>query len=322
MTTSMSAEQTTEHLSGYQNRDWKIVDYHMYEHGRSGLSFRGPAPALVPGEYATCLGAAQTLGCFCRTPFPEILHQKLNIEFVNFGYGGAGPRFYLRHPELLEVVNRGRFAIVQVMSGRSEDNRLFQSNGLEYLVERASGRRLSADEAYRRLLEQHSLDSIPAPAARVLRMFHAPEELRAVLRETRDNWLASYQALFAEITVPIILLWFSKRSPGLHRGKKLVWWWQRYDNVHAMFGKFPQLVNSQMMRVIAPEAAHYVECVSSRGSPQRLIDRFTGEPTTINTSDDRPDFTGVWSYNAYYPSPEMHEDAADLLEPVCRKLLS
>lgn len=311
-----------EHLSGYQARDWKIVDYRMYQHDKSGLSFRGPKPVMKPGEYATCLGAAQTLGCFCEEPFPDLLQQRLGLEFVNFGYGGAGPRFYLRHKSLIDDVNRGKFAVIQVMSGRSEDNSLFQSNGLEYLIDRKSGERISADEAYRRLLADNAPRGLPAPLARAVRMFHAPKEVRQVLSETRANWLANYHELFEAITVPIVLLWISKRRPGLHHTGKLVWWWQRYDNVYSMFGKFPQLVDRPMMRDLAGRVPHYVECVTSRGSPQPLFDRFTGERTTINTADDRPDFGDVWTHNAYYPSPEMQEDAANQLEPVCRGLVT
>ncbi|WP_216671397.1 DUF6473 family protein [Mangrovicoccus sp. HB161399] len=311
-----------EHLSGYQRRDWSIVDYQMYEHAGSALSFRGPAPRLKPGEYATCLGAAQTFGCFCETPFPQILQQTLGFEFANFGYGGAGPRFYLRHPSLIELVNKGRFAIIQVMSGRSEDNSLFRSNGLEYLVERSSGARVAADDAYRQLLETYRPHGLPAPVARALRVFHGPPEVRQLLRETRDNWIENYRALFEAIEVPIILLWISKRRPGLHHSGNVFWWWQRYDNVHAMFGKFPQLVNAGMMNALTGDVAHYVECVSSRGSPQPLYDRFTGERTTVDTANDRPDLSQRWTHNPYYPSPEMHEDAAAMLEQACRAFLS
>lgn len=311
-----------EHLSGYQRRDFAIVDYQMYEHAGSGLSFRGPPPRLAPGDYATCLGAAQTFGCFCEMPFPEILQNRLGIEFANFGYGGAGPRFYLRHRALIDVVNKGRFAIIQVMSGRSEDNSLFRSNGLEYLVERATGTRISADDAYRKLLERNELHALPAPLARAIRVFHGPREMRQILHETRQNWITNYKALFEAIEVPIVLLWISKRRPGLHHSGKLVWWWQRYDNVNALFGKFPQLVTAGMMNGLTKEVAHYVQCVSERGSPQPLYDRFTGAPTTVNTGNDRPDLSQVWTHNPYYPSPEMHEDAAALLNPVCRALLS
>lgn len=318
----MTVSATAEHLSGYQNRDWNIVDYDMYVHDGSGLSFRGPRPKLDEGNYATCLGAAQTLGCFCEHPFPEILQNRLQCEFVNFGYGGAGPRFYLRHAPLIDVVNRGRFVIIQVMSGRSEDNHLFQSNGLEFLEDRRSGERLSADEAYDRLLSEHALTGVPSSVARAVRVFQGPKVVRDLIAETRGNWIDSYRELFSKIRVPIILHWFSKRRPGLNVSNKFAWWWQRYDNVHAMFGKFPQLIDGKSMRSISGNVDHYVESISSRGSPQPLFDRFTGEPTTIDTSNDRADFKDVWTHNAYYPSPEMHEDAANDLERVCRRLLT
>ena len=322
MSDAADTDTETEHLSGYQDRDWRIVDYRMYVHEPSGMSFRGPPPSFEPGRYITCLGAAQTLGCFCERPFPALLAKALGVEAVNFGYGGAGPRFYLRHPALIEAANRGQLAVVQVMSGRSEDNSRFRSGGLEYLEDRRTGERLSADEAYRRLLAEHAPAGLPAPLARALRLVHGPASVRSLLAETRAAWVESYRALFARIEVPIVLLWFSKRRPGLHRSGRAVWWWQRYDNVHAMFGKFPQLVDPAMMRAIEGDVARTVTCVTDRGSPQPLFDRFTGEPTTIDTTDDRPDLADVWTHNAYYPSPEMHEDAAALLAPVCRALLN
>ncbi|MCB9877539.1 MAG: hypothetical protein H6835_08065 [Planctomycetes bacterium] len=53
----------------------------------------------------------------------------------------------------------------------------------------------------------------------------------------------------------------------------------------------------------------------SRGSPQPLArpvrpaDAGTDEPADV-----------IWTHNAYYPSPEMHEDAARALLGVCRPL--
>ena len=61
----------------------------------------------------------------------------------------------------------------------------------------------------------------------------------------------------------------------------------------------------------------YVECVGKRGLPQILLDRFTGERVTITD----PWTSQPWNENWYYPSPEMHEDAANALEPTCRELL-
>jgi hypothetical protein len=67
--------------------------------------------------------------------------------------------------------------------------------------------------------------------------------------------------------------------------------------------------------------AAYAECVSLRGSPQPLVSRFTGRPVTVNPADDRLDLAvKPWAENRYYPSPEMHEDAARTLQAVCAEL--
>ena len=78
-----------------------------------------------------------------------------------------------------------------------------------------------------------------------------------------------------------------------------------------------------MVKLIKLHSDYYVECVSRRGSPQRLVSRFTGQPVVINLEDDpdRKDFKQVWSHNVYYPSPEMQIDAALALKSVCGKIV-
>ena len=57
----------------------------------------------------------------------------------------------------------------------------------------------------------------------------------------------------------------------------------------------------------------YVESVTSRGWPQPLFSRFTGEPVSI-------DMGGIlMDHDRYYPSPGMHLDAADALIEPARK---
>lgn len=318
---------TEVHLSGYQRRDYEVVDYRMYRQKETGLQFRGPEPKLRKRDYVSCLGAAQTFGCWCETPFPDLLSSRFNTTFANFGYGGAGPAFFLKYPELLKIVNRGKLAILQVMSGRSEDNDLFDSGGLEYLTIRSNGTKTSAQRAYTQLLSSYQLpQSVPAPLAKAIRMFRGPEELRKVIKQTQDNWVASNLELLELIEVPVVLFWFSRRSPQLNHTKKFVWNWQRYDNVNSMFGDYPQFVNQRMVRQVKSAADVYVYCKTKRGSPQPLYSRFTGEPALYDSSRDRPDLAydgprNLRPENAYYPSPEMHEDAAMTLEPVLRELL-
>jgi len=303
------------HLSGYQARDYEVIDYHMYELPGTGLSFRGPPPAL-DGDYFACIGAAQTFGCFCESPYPSLLAERLGMPALNLGYGGAGPEFYASHEALLSYLNSARFVVVQVMSGRSQSNSMFHAGGLEYLTRRADGRRLSSDRAYRELLEGNQLwrrFPLPRVGRKVGKLLALPRAHR-VVNETRHAWIESYRSLLTRITVPKVLLWFSKRQPEYQ---------ERYASVSTLFGEFPHLVNARMVREVRELCDHYCECVSSRGSPQPLRSRFTGLPTTVNPADDRPDLAEArpWSHNRYYPSPEMHVDAADALEPVCRHLI-
>ncbi len=311
----------SEHLSGYQARDYDVVDYQMYQHPQSGLQFRGPQPDVKDGNYISCLGAAQTFGCFCQTSVPEMLSDEFGLPVFNFGYGGAGPAFFARQEKLLETVNAGRMAVVQIMSGRSESNDRYESGGLEYLTDRATGERMSANAAYEKLLAEN-----PPPVGgllgKALRVVHGPKPVRDVLSQTRANWIASYEDLLSKITVPVVLVWISKRKPGVYRSKRAVWWWQRYDGMNVMFGEFPQLVNQNMVDKIKPLADGYAEAVTERGSPQPLFSRFTGEPVMVDMSRDRDDFPEVFGVNEYYPSPEMLEDTAERLIPVCREILA
>jgi hypothetical protein len=279
--------------SSYQERDHEVIDYEMFRLPDTP-QLRGPAPrTLAPGEYFTCVGAAQTFGCFCEKPYPTLLADRLSLPVLNFGLAGAGPRLFLGHQGMLRHVNAGRFAIVQVMSGRSEDNSLFDSGGGAYLTRRSDGERMEATSAYRELLATESL-----------------ERIKEVVEETRRNWVKSFANLIEAIEVPVILFWFSQRSPDYDES-------YTERRLRPLFGKFPHLVNRAMIEQIRPASDEYVECISARGLPQRLFSRFTGEPDPVPR---RPDVGGGRDgYNRYYPSPEMHVDAADALVEACRK---
>lgn len=279
----------------YQERDRQITNYRMFRLGGTGLSFRGPEPKTSDsGAYFTCLGAAQTFGCFCDRPYPTLLESGLDLPVLNLGYGGAGPAFFLKHSALIDYINRSRFAIVQVMSGRSESNSLFETGGLEYLKWRSDGRQMGSEPAYQELLETRDRDFV-----------------RMVVAETRRNWVTNYQLLLTEIRVPKILFWFSERGPDYH---------ETFDNIYCLFGKFPHLINRDAIAKIKPFCDDYIECISDRGMPQLLIDRFTGDPTPLNLAYQRPDLGDKTSfYNNYYCAPEMQRDAAKSLISACKK---
>jgi hypothetical protein len=279
---------------GYPALDAHIVDYEVFDLSPlSGL--RGPKPPLEPGSFFVCIGAAQTYGRFCQRPFPTILSEEFSLPVLNLGAAGAGPLLFLRRPELFEYINRARFAIVQVMSARGEDNSYFESLDFGILRRRSGGDPMLTWAAYQELVETES-----------------EEVVRQVVAETRANFVRYHAELLAAIEVPTILFWFARRTADYSEG---------YSDARQLFGGFPQLVDAATMAQIKPQADAYVECVTSRGLPQPLFDRFTGERTTMqNTATE---FGGrELTHNFYYPSPEMHEDAAAALRKTARSILA
>jgi hypothetical protein len=174
------------------------------------------------------------------------------------------------------------------MSGRSDSNSLFESEGVGYFRQRSDGRFIGADQAFRNLLQTQ-------PRAFVAQ----------IVEESRQGWLRSYRQLLAKIRVRKILFWFSTRTPSYQQGWK---------DIESLFGAFPQLVNKAMVGDLRRSCDDYVECVTRQGLPQVLIDRFTGLRTTVTD----PWAASPWTQNSYYPSPEMHEVAARALEPACK----
>lgn len=283
----------------YQAPDWWVADYQLYTPPDLPrellpglpLRLRGPAPGeLRPGGYIACVGAAQTFGRFCNEPFPALLSKDLGIPTVNLGFGGAGPQLFPRHPELIRLMNESALVVLQVMSARNEDNSLFEGGGSGSLKARSTGERTLAEWAYIGLL---------ASGDQAL--------VKTIVAETRETWIASYKRLLSLIEVPTLLLWLSIREPS---------YTENYSSVDDLFSDFPHLVNQEMVQAVRSDCDGYAECVSARGRPQRLRSRFTGKPThvVIPGGDDMTE-------NIYYPTPEMHQDAAAVLGPIARSML-
>jgi len=273
----------------YQNLDRGWFDYELQAvEGIPDPRFRGPAVDLSR-PYIACIGAAQVFGRFCEHPFPAILSERLGMQVLNLGVGGVGPRFF-DTPAYLNLLNRAKLVIVQVLSGRSEGNSLFDNTQTANLM----GRRLRDGKEMR---FEEFLDDLVKTGDR--------QTVNRAVAETRQNYLESSLHLLDGIQAPKILLWLSNRLPAYKPDFSSFW---------SVLGDFPHLIDWPMVNRMQVHADAYVECVSTKGIPQKLwpSDR-------VVEGAELEDGTLV---NRYYPSPEMHAEAADLLEPVCRKFLA
>ncbi len=282
--------------SGYQATDRAVIDYQLYDLPSVHRELRGPKP-LDAGhrEYLACAGAAQTFGRFVPTPYPALVGETLGVPVFNLGFAGAGPTYFLKHRQLIDFMNGAKACVIQVTSGRSVSNSLLEINGKggKATFRDEPGKRMLAQEAYQRLLRAYDL-----------------QRVREVVEETQRNWVEQMTALLQAITCPTTLLWFSTRSPDYEIC---------YDSVAGLFGEFPQLVTTTMVNTVALHADQYVEVKTNRGLPQPLFNLKTGEPEVVFPKDrfpDRPD--RLRSMNNYYPSPEMHVDAATALTSALR----
>ena len=285
---------------GYQERDEHIIDYEMYTLPGvapypGGGRFRGPP--VTSSNYIACIGAAQTFGCFCKTPFPVHLTRSLGIETLNLGYGGAGPTYHHSNAALLNYINAAELVIVQVLSARSQSNSMFRTthHAMEG-VRAADGIKMTAEDFFTDLIKRR------------------PLLVSDVVAETKRNYTVDMVKLLNDIRPPKILFWLSVRTPEYVEEIALPIW--------KFWGAFPQFVDREIVEALTPHCDEYVECVSSLGLPQRLFDK-TGKPTTISHSysiTDKIVYTDT--HNNYYPSPEMHEEAAKRLSPTCAKLLA
>lgn len=293
----------------YQDWDQEIIDYNMYR--LAGVDLRGPQ--VTQPDYVAYLGAAQTFGRYCHHPFPTLLGQRLKLDTLNLGSGGKGPQYYLQNPQTLDLINNAKFAVVQVMSGRSISNSVFQSSlGGRSGIRLSNGKKTTANIIFYELISGQDPRGLD------------PAFLKTLIAETRANYVQAMTELLNKIQVPTILLWFSVRSPDyqevypavlprklnrwlekISNGKVGLWRRRHETRVDNFLGDFPHLVNQAMVDQLRSQCDRYVEYVGRPGLPQPL--------TTVDGKSLPP--------NSYYPSPEMHQGVYQQLLPVCQTLL-
>jgi hypothetical protein len=280
----------------YSRRDREIVDYEYWELAGSGIHFRGPAVDLNdPAPYFVCAGAAQTFGCFVPKPYPSLLADALDMRVLNLGLGSATPSVFASNDRLLEVINGADFLILQVMAARQEGNSRLQMLGTDLVHDRRHGDDLPAHMAWQRILDEER------------------SELNRYIAESQQSWIYHYRQLLAHIKVPVVLFYFSVKQKGVDPARDA-------ENAHQLLEPFPQLVEGASIDTVAAQCDRYVECISVRNHKHLLTSRFTGEPVEVDNSVLDPRMQTRWKRNWYYPSPEMHEDAAANLLPALADL--
>jgi hypothetical protein len=275
--------------SGYQKQDTNIFDYKLWKLPNSPLHIRGPRIELQKNKYLVAIGAAQTFGRFANITYCDMLSKQIDMPILNFGFSGAGPTFFSENETLLELINDSSGVIVQMLSGRSVSNSRFVVQGNQGLVKPAHDPKADpvfAETAYLKFLQKASAT-----------------EKAQLLAEIRLRYVAAMARLLGLVKPPKLLMYWSTREPRYREG---------LANLQGYWAAFPHFVDAGVCEALRPHADDYIEIVTKRGLPQPLVDKSTGKPVLMWPESTFPN-VALRYHNLYYPSPEMHEDAAKAL---------
>lgn len=275
----------------YQRSDTAICDYEEYRLALSPLLFRGPAPSPRNPRKIAIFGATQSFGRYVTRPFSHLLSDYFGVDTANMSYSGAGPEFYTRRPELVDHANRTELLVLQVMSARSGDTFLYR------IVREANVRRRGFFEATPARNPQHLIDEFIQQCG--------ADAARSLLNDMRQRYMEATNDLLDMIKVPVVLLWFSRRTPAYQPS---------YGSQYGLLSSFPHAVDEEMVMAISKRTTAYCECVSKSGDPHQLVNRFTGELEYQGQGAART------CINGYYPTPAMHQDAFDALSSTIKKM--
>jgi len=188
--------------------------------------------------------------------------------------------------------------ILQIMAARSESNDRFQALPMAEMVRDSKrGDIISAPLAWDRIFREERNNAA------------------TYVRQSTAQWENEYRALLQAIKVPIILFWFSPKrlDEPVDFGAA---------DTRAFLGKFPQFITGRNVDALRPFQGRFITCFSDRNMGQPLVSRFTGQPVEIDYGLLRGlGVTTKEKNNNYYPSSDMHIDAAQALFPAVREIL-
>lgn len=175
----------------------------------SRLVFRGPKRDLGTA-YIACLGGTETFGKCVERPFPDRLEAKIGATCVNLGWPNAGIDVLLKDQGLMSMARGARLTVLQVPNASNLTNRFYSVHP------RRNDRFLEARGPLRRLYPEidftdfsfirHMLATLKA---------HSLDRFALLHQELAQVWVEGMQEVIERIEGPVILLWFSDRSPDV-----------------------------------------------------------------------------------------------------------
>ncbi|MDF0600799.1 DUF6473 family protein [Psychromarinibacter sp. C21-152] len=248
----------------YANLDQPALDYFPCRYGTSKQLFRGPRRRL-DGDFAVFLGGTETYGKFIDTPYPALVEVDSGLRAVNLGCINAGIDAYFNDKALIDICNRAKVTVVQVMGAQNMSNRFYAVHP------RRNDRFLRASPLLEKIYPEvdftefsftrHLLTSL---------MRRSPEKFALLRQELKEAWAARMRMLLSQIDGKVVLLWLSDHAPMAPDDSR--------SEVFERCGSDPIFVDRAMLRSLTGDVARVIEVVATdRERLEGLDEMYFGE---------------------------------------------
>ena len=266
------------------------LDYFPCRYGQSKLLFRGPRRRLE-GAYVAAIGGAETYGKFVDEPYPRLLEQALGLPVVNFGYMNAGTDLFAGEPVVIDACKRARVTVVQLTGAQNLSNRFYA------VYPRRNDRFLRASTLMITLFREIDFTAFSFTGQMLSELKRSvPDKFALIEEELKTAWIARMGTLLKKIDSKTVLLW-------IEGGR------DRYGEAgREGLGEEPLFVDEDMVKAVRPFAT---DLVRVRVSDAALS---TGTEGMLFMPLEEP-------AAATMPGPKVHEEVADALLPVVKRLI-
>jgi hypothetical protein len=274
------------------------LDYLPCRYGRSRLLFRGPRRRLE-GEYAVFLGGSETYGRFIAQPFPALVEAQTGLRCVNLGLQNAGVDAFLNDATVMEVAEKARVTIVQVMGAQNMSNRFYAVHS------RRNDRFLNASGLMKQLFRDVDFTEFTFNRHMLSAIWSlSPDRYQMIREELREAWVARMRHLLHGINGRTVLLWFSQHQPEASNLDGA----RARPKGHEELGRDPLFVDRAMIEVMRPLVTEVVEVTASPAAMAQGTIGMVFDPL------EAPVAAGMMG-------PMAHGEAAGALAPVLLRLM-
>jgi len=221
------------------------LDYFPCRYGSSKLLFRGPRRRLQ-GDYVAFLGGIETYGKFNETPFSAMIEHETGVKSVNLGCVNAGVDAFLTDKSLLDICNKAKVTVIQMMGAQNMSNRFYAVHS------RRNDRFLRASNLLKTIYREIDFTEFSFTRHMLTTLVQtSPEKFEMVQQELKEAWVARMQSLISSIDGMVVLLWLADHAPG-------------DKGTGGMDDTDPLFIDRAMIDALSEDVAGVVEVVAER----------------------------------------------------------